>query len=204
MRKHRLNGVVLAVLLGLGVATQRPGTLHPVIGTARADVPFTAAALSVAGSDAAATHADPTTASRAPSLAVDAYLRGRALEHTTVVTYLSSVAHEHAVLTGYLRALAPARPTPRPAPPRPAVAAAPAADLWARLRQCESGGRYAEDTGNGYYGAYQFSAATWASLGLRGLPSAAPPAEQDRAAQALEARRGWSQWPACARALGLT
>jgi hypothetical protein len=76
-------------------------------------------------------------------------------------------------------------------------------DPWPALRQCESGGNYSENTGNGYYGAYQFNAGTWASLGFPGLPSQAPAAEQDQAAQELQARRGWGQWPSCARRLGL-
>jgi len=68
---------------------------------------------------------------------------------------------------------------------------------------CESGGNYAEDTGNGYYGAYQFSLSTWYGLGFTGLPSAASPAVQDRAAQELQASAGWGQWPACSTQLGL-
>jgi uncharacterized protein YabE (DUF348 family) len=49
------------------------------------------------------------------------------------------------------------------------------------LRDCESGGNYQDDTGNGYYGAYQFSLGTWERLGLSGLPSNAPPSVQDQA-----------------------
>ena len=49
------------------------------------------------------------------------------------------------------------------------------------LRDCESGGNYQDDTGNGYYGAYQFSLGTWERLGLSGLPSDAPPSVQDQA-----------------------
>jgi uncharacterized protein YabE (DUF348 family) len=49
------------------------------------------------------------------------------------------------------------------------------------LRTCESGGNYQDDTGNGYYGAYQFSLATWERLGYSGLPSDAAPATQDAA-----------------------
>ena len=56
---------------------------------------------------------------------------------------------------------------------------------------------------NGYYGAYQFSLATWRGVGFSGLPSNAPPAVQDQAAQKLQARSGWGQWPACSRRLGL-
>jgi hypothetical protein len=74
---------------------------------------------------------------------------------------------------------------------------------WPALRNCESGGDYTLDTGNGYYGAYQFSRATWNALGYPGLPSQAPPAVQDEAAARLEAVAGWGQWPACARLLGL-
>lgn len=77
-------------------------------------------------------------------------------------------------------------------------------DVWADLRFCESGGDYSKNTGNGYYGAYQFSAPTWQSMGT-GYDYAhqAPPNVQDAAAQALQARSGWGQWPACARKLGL-
>jgi len=73
----------------------------------------------------------------------------------------------------------------------------------AALRQCESGGNYRINTGNGYYGAYQFSASTWRGIGYSGLPHQASPATQDQAARDLQARSGWGQWPACSRKLGL-
>ena len=76
-------------------------------------------------------------------------------------------------------------------------------DVWAALARCESGGNPATNTGNGYYGLYQFSASTWRAMGGTGLPSEASAAEQTQRAQALQARSGWGQWPACARALGL-
>jgi hypothetical protein len=74
---------------------------------------------------------------------------------------------------------------------------------FSRLRQCESGGNYATNTGNGFYGAYQFDQRTWRGLGYSGRPSDAAPATQDNAAQDLQAARGWQPWPACARKLGL-
>jgi hypothetical protein len=83
------------------------------------------------------------------------------------------------------------------------VAHATSADDFARLRGCESGGNYQSDTGNGFYGAYQFDAGTWHSLGYSGVPSDAAPAAQDAAAQRLHSERGWSPWPSCAAALGL-
>ncbi len=92
---------------------------------------------------------------------------------------------------------------------RPRVARAPRPlipltdDVWARLRRCESGGRYAINTGNGFYGAYQFVPRTWRGLGFPGMPHQALPHVQDEAAQKLQARSGWGQWPACSRRLGL-
>ncbi len=68
---------------------------------------------------------------------------------------------------------------------------------WAAIRQCESGGNYSDNTGNGYYGAYQFSTSTWHSLGYSGVASDYSASVQDQAAQQLEARSGWGQWPVC-------
>jgi hypothetical protein len=67
----------------------------------------------------------------------------------------------------------------------------------AAIRMCESHGNYATNTGNGFYGAYQFDIGTWRSVGGSGLPSSAPPAEQDRRATMLLQRSGSSPWPVC-------
>jgi hypothetical protein len=75
-------------------------------------------------------------------------------------------------------------------------------DVWARLRGCESGGQYSTNTGNGFYGAYQFHPRTWRTLGYPGLPHQAPPEMQDEAARRLQARSGWGQWPVCSRRIG--
>jgi hypothetical protein len=75
-------------------------------------------------------------------------------------------------------------------------------DVWARLRTCESGGQYSTNTGNGFYGAYQFHPRTWRTLGFPGLPHQAPPEMQDEAARRLQARSGWGQWPVCSRRIG--
>lgn len=82
-------------------------------------------------------------------------------------------------------------------------ASAVGGDVWAALAQCESGGNPATNTGNGYYGMYQFTLGTWQSLGGTGLPSEASADTQTALAQALQARSGWGQWPACAASLGL-
>jgi resuscitation-promoting factor RpfA len=73
----------------------------------------------------------------------------------------------------------------------------------AKLRACESGGNYQANTGNGYYGAYQFALGTWRGLGYGGRPDQASPATQDEAVRRLQARSGWGQWPACSRRYGL-
>ena len=83
------------------------------------------------------------------------------------------------------------------------AAADPSADDWYRLRVCESGNNYAINTGNGYFGAYQFDLGTWRSVGGSGYPNDASPATQDALALRLWQQRGWGPW-ACARILGLT
>lgn len=77
----------------------------------------------------------------------------------------------------------------------------PGEAAWSRLRFCESGGVYTTNTGNGFYGAYQFDLQTWRSMGGTGLPSAAPYWEQDLRAKGLFWARGAQPWPLCGRFL---
>lgn len=74
-------------------------------------------------------------------------------------------------------------------------------DGWAKLRFCESGGDYSKNTGNGYYGAYQYDISTWAGYGGYARADLAPSAVQDAKAQETFARRGASPWPVCGRYL---
>jgi len=88
------------------------------------------------------------------------------------------------------------------AKPRPANT--PAADglNWAGLAKCESGGRPGAVSSNGrYHGLYQFSVATWQSVGGSGLPSDASADEQTYRAQLLYNKAGAGQWPHCGRYL---
>ncbi len=78
----------------------------------------------------------------------------------------------------------------------------PSANDWYRLRMCESSNNYRINTGNGYYGAYQFDLSTWRSVGGRGYPNQASPAEQDARALLLYRMRGWQPWT-CASIVGL-
>jgi transglycosylase-like protein len=67
------------------------------------------------------------------------------------------------------------------------------------IAACESGGNPAADTGNGFYGKYQFDLGTWQAVGGTGNPAHASEREQDQRAAALYARAGASPWPICER-----
>jgi hypothetical protein len=217
MRKHRLSGVAILTLLGVGAAAQRPllnsHPPHPN-DTSTAYHPLPPSTLTAAvrlADDASGIKPQDFFLVDSGSLG-DA---GGAGGHP--ITAHPPIPREAELLAAVVPQ--PPKPTPAaPAPSSPPAAASPPvltpppppatsssatpAD-WAALRMCESGDNYSIDTGNGYYGAYQFSLATWQGLGYGGLPSAASPAVQDAAAQTLYDAAGWSPWPVCSVELGL-
>jgi hypothetical protein len=72
---------------------------------------------------------------------------------------------------------------------------------WEAIAQCESGGNWAANTGNGDYGGLQISLPTWDANGgaaLSPLPSTASPQEQILVAQRIMATQGTRAWPRCA------
>jgi hypothetical protein len=77
------------------------------------------------------------------------------------------------------------------------------AGAWDRIAQCESGGNWAANTGNGYYGGLQFSSGTWAAYGGRSYaPNAhqASKAQQIAIAEKVRAARGsYADWPVCGK-----
>lgn len=89
--------------------------------------------------------------------------------------------------------------------PKPQVAAPAIAggSVWDQLAQCEAGGNWAINTGNGFYGGLQFTISSWQAVGGSGLPSDASREEQIMRGQALQALQGWGAWPACSAKLGL-
>lgn len=89
--------------------------------------------------------------------------------------------------------------TPEPSDPVISTTNSPSSDglNWAAVAQCESGGNPATNTGNGYYGLYQFSLSTWQSVGGSGYPHEASAEEQTYRAQILLERSGDEQWPVC-------
>lgn len=108
----------------------------------------------------------------------------------------------------------PAPTTTAPPPPTtvPAPAPAPAPTSgsgdpndpasWDRLAGCETGGNWAADTGNGYYGGLQFSLSSWQAVGGPGYPHQASRETQIEMGKRLYAQGGWSHWPGCTRSFG--
>ncbi|MFD7686054.1 transglycosylase family protein [Streptomyces sp. NPDC059781] len=77
--------------------------------------------------------------------------------------------------------------------------------VWDRIAQCESGGDWHIDTGNGYYGGLQFSGATWrAHGGTAYAPTAdrATRAQQIAVATKVQRAQGWGAWPTCSARAG--
>ncbi|HET6732046.1 transglycosylase family protein [Mycobacterium sp.] len=68
---------------------------------------------------------------------------------------------------------------------------------WDAIAQCESGGNWATNTGNGHFGGLQFKPATWASNGGVGNPATASRAEQIRVAENVLRTQGIKAWPKC-------
>ena len=85
-----------------------------------------------------------------------------------------------------------------------AVPATAPASTWDSLAQCESGGNWGINTGNGYAGGLQFSPSTWAAYGGTGSAANASREQQIAVAEKVQAGQGWGAWPACAAKLGLT
>ena len=110
-------------------------------------------------------------------------------------------------VTGIVRVGTKDRPAPAPAP-APATTSstnyASGSTVWDQLAQCESGGNWAINTGNGYYGGLQFSLSTWQAYGGPGYPH-----EQSRETQIAiatklrDANGGYGAWPHCSAQLGL-
>ncbi|RJO78790.1 DUF3235 domain-containing protein [Nocardia panacis] len=86
------------------------------------------------------------------------------------------------------------------------ASAAPDSD-WDQLAQCEAGGNWGINTGNGYYGGVQFSQSTWAAHGGQEFASTASQASREQqitVAEKVLASQGWGAWPSCSSRLGLS
>ncbi|WP_338760605.1 transglycosylase family protein [Nocardia vulneris] len=77
---------------------------------------------------------------------------------------------------------------------------------WNDLAECESGGNWATNTGNGYYGGLQIAPGTWAAYGGHQYGASADkatPEQQIEVAERILAAQTWGAWPACSASLGL-
>jgi resuscitation-promoting factor RpfE len=134
------------------------------------------------------------------------------------VAYANATPAEQAALVAYL-APAPAAPPAPPAPaPKPApkavvhaaapvasapAPAAPAGSVWDRIAACESGGNWADNTGNGYSGGLQFSPSTWRAYGGAAYAPYAWEASREQqiavATNIYNAQHSYGAWPVCGR-----
>jgi resuscitation-promoting factor RpfB len=129
---------------------------------------------------------------------------------TQVVTF--AVSTVNGVETGRRpvknQIVAPARPSVLRVGAKPGTQVPPVRDgaRWDALSACESGGNWAINTGNGFYGGVQFNQSTWERHGgLRYAPRAdlATRDEQIAIAEVTRARQGWGAWPVCSRRVGV-
>ncbi|HSK22916.1 MAG TPA: transglycosylase family protein [Egicoccus sp.] len=135
-----------------------------------------------------------------------------AVVRTVTVTPADQVeprAAEDAPLTAAITEAVEARTELVAAEPEPEPEPAPVADegvdagVWDRVAQCESGGNWQINTGNGFYGGLQFELPSWQWVGGKGYPHENSKAEQIRRAEILLERQGWIAWPVCSKKLGL-
>ncbi|HSU45436.1 MAG TPA: transglycosylase family protein [Arthrobacter sp.] len=85
-----------------------------------------------------------------------------------------------------------------------AANAATPTSTWDALAQCESGGNWSINTGNGFSGGLQFTSSTWAAYGGTGSPQNASREQQIAVAERVQASQGWGAWPSCSSQLGLS
>lgn len=74
---------------------------------------------------------------------------------------------------------------------------------WDALAQCESGGNWGINTGNGFSGGLQFTPSTWRAFGGSGSAHNASRSEQIAVAERVLAGQGWGAWPSCSRKTGV-
>jgi membrane protein involved in colicin uptake len=88
---------------------------------------------------------------------------------------------------------------------KPAPVYSSGGSRWDALAQCEAGGNWAANTGNGYYGGLQFAASTWTGYGGAEFAPYAHQASREQQiviAERVLAGQGWGAWPACSSKLG--
>ncbi|GAB3655331.1 hypothetical protein GCM10027596_08220 [Nocardioides korecus] len=125
------------------------------------------------------------------------------------VTYRTKFRNGHAVSTQVVRARVLRAPVAqvvkvgtKEAPAAPAAPATPSSSAngsrWDAIAACESGGNWAANTGNGYYGGLQFNLQTWSAYGGQGRPDQNSREQQIAVAERVRAASGgYGAWPVC-------
>jgi hypothetical protein len=135
---------------------------------------------------------------RTVSVSADDAIAHAQVDHTVLVTALTHALEARTELVA-----AEPQPEPEPDPEPAAHRGRIPLSTWERVAQCESGGNWSINTGNGFYGGLQFELRSWEWVGGSGYPHEATKAEQIHRAELLHERQGWNAWPACSRKLGL-
>jgi uncharacterized protein YabE (DUF348 family) len=128
-----------------------------------------------------------------------------------IVTYMVTMANGKETDRKQLsvQEIAPARPGKIRVGAKGFAKSSPVAEgsVWDRLARCESGGNWAANTGNGYYGGLQFDKTTWSANGgnqYAPYPNQATREEQIAVAQRVRDSRGsYRAWPTCSARMGL-
>ncbi len=119
---------------------------------------------------------------------------------------LPTTVQEVAVQTTNVVRQASTAPAPAQAPKAAANYAVGNGSVWDQLAKCESGGNWAINTGNGFYGGLQFTYSTWLGYGGGAYAPRADLATREQQIAIAEktlAGQGWGAWPACSSKLGL-
>jgi uncharacterized protein YabE (DUF348 family) len=136
---------------------------------------------------------------------------GEVTSRKKISTKVTDTPRDRVILVGTKAPKPPKSPQPSQSqtasrssgPSRSTAPSVPSGGVWDRLAQCESGGNWSINTGNGFYGGLQFTPSTWRGYGGTGMPHEASRAEQIAVAKRVQAGQGWGAWPACTAKLGI-
>lgn len=140
-----------------------------------------------------------------PAVAYVGYIASGAVVADGIKPNLLENINQHAEVSALAVRVEPPAPPETLPPPAPELYI-PHYNVWPKLANCESGGDWQINTGNGFYGGLQFTNQSWREVGgLLFAPRAdlASAAEQMLIAENLLNIQGWGAWPACSRKLGL-
>jgi resuscitation-promoting factor RpfB len=135
---------------------------------------------------------------------------GKVKDRKKLSSTITTAPISRIILVGTKVAESKPTPSPSPKPTSPekssssGTSSTPAGSVWDRLAECESGGNWSINTGNGFYGGLQFTLSTWRAYGGTGMPHEASREEQIAVAERVQDAQGWGAWPACTSKLGIS